>query len=98
LEVPESYDDGEDIIIKALPKGLNSDPDVFISKKNKFPKDSSNAEWACSAYGKDTCSINNADIKRGDIFYIGIKCFQMCNFNLIPLLTEEYELENGEEL
>ena len=56
------------------------------------------AEWMCSAYGKDTCSVNSDSIRANDTFYIGVKCFFECNYYLYPQLVTEYVLADAEEL
>ena len=68
---------------------------------NKKPNRASNSEWACSTFGKDTCSINSKDVHLNDIFYVGVRCGStydgFCTFSIQPSLKVEVQLEDGIE-
>eukprot|EP00347_Sterkiella_histriomuscorum_P020253 403338511 len=98
LIVGDDYRPGTDVIIKALPLDDDSDPDIFISKTNKFPNSSADSEWQCASYGRDTCAIHHSDVKKGDNFYIGIVCPRsVCNLQIISMTSDEFKLEDGVE-
>jgi len=70
-----SYDKNKDLVVKVFSEGQYlGDPDVFISKNNRKPNRVSNSEWACSTFGKDTCTIGSKEIQPNDEFYIGVRC------------------------
>lgn len=50
------YDDSY-LIIKLITDAFDSDPDLFISKKNKYPKDSAGSDWSCQKKGSETCIL-----------------------------------------
>jgi len=53
---------------------FESDPDIFISKTNIFPTNSSDSNWTCERDGGDTCIIHNGEYAVGDTLYFGVKC------------------------
>jgi hypothetical protein len=68
---------------------------VFISKVNKYPKDSSTAEWYCQKEGSETCIINKNNIEVGDTLYIGVKCLKHCSYKLKVYNIKETLLEES---
>jgi len=52
----------------------------------------------CASYGKDTCSINHQDVRKGDSFYIGVRCFETCSYTIMPFLTDEFMLDDGVQM
>ena len=66
-----------------------SDPDVYVSKTNKYPSNSRNSEWYSERYGNDILTI--PEIQDDDIFYVGIYCQFKCKYSILPSLTIENE-------
>ena len=59
-----------------------SDPDIYISKKNKYPSSRKSSEWFSEQYGSDILSIPSESVKADDIFYIGMYCEYQCKYYL----------------
>ena len=74
LHIGDEYYLNDDLIIKVIPLNYESDPDIYISKSEQYPNASSDSDWQCAAYGKDTCTINHKNITLDSDFYIGIAC------------------------
>ena len=95
-----NFDGSQELIVSAVPAAINGgDPDIFISKGPLNTKpDETNNDYACSTYGKDTCSIHRNQITNYDIFYIGIRCKDDCDFAITAKLLSELVLYNGIEM
>ena len=63
-------------------KSSFSDPDFYISKKNKYPSSKRSSEWYSEQYGADVLSIPSESVGENDIFYIGMYCQFKCKFYL----------------
>ena len=74
---------------------LFSDPDIYVSKINKNPKNSDNAEYYSERYGNDILTIPSKDVKENDTFFIGMYCQFPCKFKLKAYLSEEIPIEIG---
>ena len=74
---------------------LFSDPDIFVSKKNKKPKNPENSEYYSERYGNDILTIPSNDVKENDTFYIGMYCQYACKYKLKAYLSEEIPIEIG---
>ena len=59
-----------------------SDPDFYISKKNKYPSSRRSSEWFSEQYGSDILSIPSESVQENDIFYIGMYCQYKCRYYL----------------
>ena len=59
-----------------------SDPDFYISKKNKYPSSRKSSEWFSEQYGSDILSIPSESVEENDIFYIGMYCQYKCRYFL----------------
>jgi len=60
----------------------DSDPDVFISKTNPTPRDSSDSDWYCEREGSETCVIHSKNVELGNTFYVGVRCQRECKYKL----------------
>ena len=58
----------EDSSIGKDTKSSFSDPDFYISKKNKFPSSRRSSEWYSEQYGADIMSIPAESVGENDIF------------------------------
>lgn len=75
MQIGERYFLGaENLVVKVMADTYLSDPDIYISKVNKFPNSTKTAEWHCKRDSSDTCVVDNKFIKVGDTFNIGINC------------------------
>ena len=72
-----------------------SDPNIYISKYNKFPSNRESAEWYSEQYGNDILTIPKYALDKNEIFYIGLHCQKSCNFELKAYLSNEIEIELG---
>ena len=72
----------EDSSINDNTKDSFSDPDFYISKKNKYPSSRRSSEWFSEQYGSDILTIPAESVWEDDIFYIGIYCQFKCKYFL----------------
>ena len=72
----------EDSSINLEAKSSFSDPDFYISKKNKFPSSRKSSEWYSEQYGGDILSIPGESVGENEIFYIGMYCQYKCRYFL----------------
>jgi len=77
------------LVVKIMADEFESDPDVFISKKHRFPVDTSNSEWSCEREGSETCILRKEDNIVGDTLFIGVKCLKKCSYKLKIFNTRE---------
>ena len=103
LRLPTNIKNGNILVftVKESRKGIRegedlfSDPDIHVSKINKYPKGKDKAEWYSQRYGNDILSIPAEEVKPGDIFYIGMFCEVQCRYELNSYLTEELQIDIG---
>ena len=55
-----------------------SDPDIYISKENKYPSSPRSSEWYSERYGSDILTIPSEALNSGDTLYIGMYCQFKC--------------------
>ena len=72
----------EDSSINIDTKSSFSDPDFYISKRNKFPSSRRSSEWFSEQYGGDVLSIPAESVEENDVFYIGMYCQFKCRYFL----------------
>ena len=70
-----------------------SDPDFYISKKNKYPSSRSSSEWYSEQYGADILSIPAESVLENEVFYIGMYCQFKCRYFLKIETSIESELK-----
>jgi hypothetical protein len=51
----------EHLTIKVIADSYLSDPDVFISRTERYPTSSKNSEWYCEREGSETCVLHNGE-------------------------------------
>jgi hypothetical protein len=90
------YTGKENLVVKAIADSFESDPDVFISKVNEFPQDSSSSEWSCERKGSETCILHNGEFQTGDTIFLGIKCQKACTYKLYTHYASIRTVYNGE--
>ena len=69
-----------------------SDPDIYISKKNKYPSSRKSSEWFSEQYGSDILSIPSESVAADDVFYIGMYCQFKCKYFLKVKTGKETEV------
>ena len=77
-------------------KSSFSDPDFYISKKNKYPSSKRSSEWFSEQYGADIMSIPSESVGENDIFYIGMYCQFKCKYYLKIVTGLETEIKLNE--
>jgi len=103
LKIPSNIKKGSLLVftvkesIKGVKEGdeLFSDPDIHVSKKNKYPKSKEQAEWYSQKYGNDILTIPSEEVKSGEVFYIGMYCEFKCRYELNSYLADEVEVKIG---
>mmetsp|Transcript_22972 Transcript_22972/g.22315 ORF Transcript_22972/g.22315 Transcript_22972/m.22315 type:complete len:188 (+) Transcript_22972:289-852(+) len=74
---------------------FDSDPDIFISKTNRFPTNQDESDYYCMKVGSDTCVVPPSNIAFLDMFYIGIRCIEECVYDLkVMYMTTANLLDN----
>ena len=103
LEIPDEINEDNILILTVkqsfknikLNEEVFSDPNIYISKYNKFPSNRESAEWYSEQYGNDILTIPKYALDKNEIFYIGLHCQKSCNFELKAYLSNEIEIELG---
>ena len=72
----------QNMVFKVLATAFLSDPDIYISKKNKYPTSSKDAEWYCVREGSETCVLHRGEFTAGETFYFGVHCVHECEYTL----------------
>lgn len=72
-----------------------SDPNIYISKSNKYPSNREEADWYSEQYGNDILTIPKYALDKNEKFYIGLYCERKCNYELNAYLSNEVEIELG---
>ena len=73
-----------------------SDPDVYVSKINKYPSSPRSSEWYSERYGSDVLTIPTEALAPNEVLYIGMYCQFKCRYNLNIKESEESEITVGE--
>lgn len=79
---PRYFTGTQNMIFKVLATAFQSDPDVYISRKNKYPTSSKDAEWYCVREGSETCVLHRGEFTEGETFYVGVHCVRECEYTL----------------
>jgi len=79
---PRYFTGTQNMIFKVLATAFKSDPDVYISRKNKYPTSSKDAEWYCVREGSETCVLHRGEFTEGETFYVGVHCVRECEYTL----------------
>ena len=103
LKLPKEIPYGSLLIftVKESRKGVRegdelfSDPDIYISKTNKYPSNREEAEWFSERYGNDILSIPSYEVEKEEIFYICMYCQFKCRYELYSYLSKEVPAEIG---
>ena len=97
-----SVDNHENLIIRAdedkseiLDNGIQyhfSDPDIYVSKVNQYPKDTETSTWYCNELGNDIVAISKENVNSNSTFYISVFCKKKCKYILNSYLSQSYIL------
>ena len=74
---------------------LFSDPDIYVSKTNKFPSNKEEASWYSERYGNDILTIPSYAVDSNEIFYVCMYCQFKCRYELNSYLSTEAPAEIG---
>jgi len=77
------------LLVRVTPSDSRSDPDLYISKTNSKPSSYADSDWGSSVSGEDVVSISQKNISTNNTFYVGVKCFRACNFNISAFFSDE---------
>ena len=88
------YTGKEHMVVKVMANEFESDPDVYISRLNKYPTDTSTSEWSCEQKGSETCVIHNGEYAVGDTLYLGVRCMKSCSYKLRTYFTSVQNVLN----
>ena len=69
-----------------------SDPDLFVSQTNQYPKDPESSTWYCNEFGNDIVAISKDYVTSNSTFYISVFCKKKCKFILNAYLSVSYRL------
>ena len=103
LKLPKEFPSGSRIIItvkesrKGVKEGdeLFSDPDIYVSKTNKYPKKREEADWYSERYGNDILTIPLYALDKKEILYICMYCQYKCRYELYSYLSKEDRADLG---
>ena len=103
LKLPKEIEPGSLLVftVKESRKGIKegdeifSDPDIYVSKSNKYPKNREEAEWYSERYGNDILTIPSYAVDKEEVFYICMYCQYKCRYELYSYLAKEANAEIG---
>ena len=72
-----------------------SDPDIYVSKTNRYPSNKEEASWYSERYGNDILTIPSYEVESNEIFYVCMYCQYKCRFELNSYLSNEAPAEVG---
>ena len=70
-----------------------SDPDLYVSQENKYPKNIETSTWYCNEFGNDIVAISNEYIYTNSTFYISVFCKTKCKYILNSYLDVSFKLQ-----
>ena len=72
-----------------------SDPDIYVSKTNRYPSNKEEASWYSERYGNDILTIPSYEVESNEVFYVCMYCQYKCRFELNSYLSNEAPAEVG---
>ena len=70
-----------------------SDPDLYVSQENEYPKNEETSTWYCNEFGNDIVAISKENINSyNNTFYISVYCKKKCNYILNSYMDVSYKL------
>jgi hypothetical protein len=73
-----------------------SDPDVFISLRDAESANQDSADYKCTSWGMDICTVPY--VKLVETIYIGVGCHRSCAYKLRALLVEEKYMSDNDQI
>ena len=103
LKLPEKVPQGSLLVftVKENRKGIRegeeifSDPDIYVSKSNRFPSNREEASWYSERYGNDILTIPSYAVEPNEVFYVCMYCQYKCRYELNSYLSKEAPAEIG---
>ena len=103
LKLPDNIKPGDLLVftVKESRKGIRegdeifSDPDIYISKSNRFPSNREEASWYSERYGNDILTIPSYVVEPNEVFYVCMYCQYKCRYELYSYLSKEATAEIG---
>ena len=103
LKLPENIKRGVLLVftVKESRKGIRegdeifSDPDIYVSKSNKFPSNREEASWYSERYGNDILTIPSYAVEPNEVFYVCMYCQYKCRYELYSYISTEAPAEVG---
>ena len=103
LKIPQKIEKNSLLVftVKESRKGVKdgdeifSDPDIYVSKTNKFPSNREEASWYSERYGNDILTIPSYAVEPDEVFYICMYCQYKCRYELNSYLSHEAPVEIG---
>ena len=103
LKLPKDIQRGSLLVftVKESRKGVRegeeifSDPDIYISKTNKFPSNREEASWYSERYGNDILTIPSYAVESEEVFYVCMYCQYKCRYELNSYISKEAPAEVG---
>lgn len=93
----DDLEENKDLLLNVIGKTPSSDPDLHISSTNKEPKNMQDSEFSCAMVGEDICTIPASQLRRGKTFYIAVKCYRACSYDLVATMVSEIELKGRKD-
>ena len=103
LKLPDNVPQGSLLVftVKESRSGVKegeeifSDPDIYVSKTNKYPSNKEGASWYSERYGNDILTIPSYAVEKNEIFYVCMYCQYKCRYELNSYLSTEAPAEVG---
>ena len=91
----EFYSEGKHMTFKVIADSFGSDPDIYISNTNKYPKSASDSTWYCEQKGSETCIVRDGEMQVAETYYFGIKCVEACTYKLRVWYSDVMDLSES---
>ena len=103
LKLPADIKPGNLLVftVKESRKGIRegdeifSDPDIYVSKSNRFPSNREEASWYSERYGNDILTIPSYAVEPNEVFYVCMYCQYKCRYELYSYISTEAPAEVG---
>ena len=103
LKLPKDIKRGSLLVftVKESRKGIRegdeifSDPDIYVSKTNKYPSNREEASWYSERYGNDILTIPSYAVEPEEVFYVCMYCQYKCRYELNSYISNEAPAEVG---
>ena len=83
-------------MFRVIADSFGSDPDIFISRTERFPSSAASATWYCAQKGSETCIVADGDFAVSDTLFFGVTCRAECSYKLKVWYADLLELGEAE--